>query len=189
MADRLYVAYWLRGFTTANMLRHFETALTKFPFSKLGKAESLFRMYAVSFSEPPVLEMPVPPPPDAAALVAAGKEFLHDDVCVQLETLWDLWGRDPDWKLQPARVQLACFGPDFEDAPEGEDLRVDFGLETDFLPVDGDGMRMIRANIQSLLRLVHDLDDVLPVERRQLRSESGENFAEKLEASLRDGGV
>ncbi len=188
MADRLFVAYWLRGFTAANMLRHFETALGKFPFSKLTKAESLVRLYAVSYSEPPVLEMPLATPPDVAAVVAAGREFLHADVCVQLETLWDLWSPDPDWKLRPARVQLACLGPAFEDAAEGENLRIDFGLESTFLPVDGAGMPMVRANIQSLLRLVHDLDEILPVERRQLRSESGENFAEKLQAALREAG-
>jgi hypothetical protein len=188
MADRLYVAYWLRGFAADNMLRHFEAALRKFPFSKLAEADSLVRLFAVSFSEPPVLEMPVPTPPNPAALVAAGKQFLHGDVCLQLETFWDLWGRDPDWKLRPARVQVACFGPDFEDVGDGENLRIDFGLETGFLPVDGEGMPMVRANIQSLLRLVHDLDEVLPVERRQLRSESGENFAAKLQEVLRERG-
>jgi hypothetical protein len=188
MADRLYVAYWLRGFVAANMLRHFETALRKFPFSKLAKADSLVRLYAVSYSEPPVLEMPLPTPPDQAAVVAAGEEFLHEDICLQLETYWDLWGRDPEWKLRPVRVQLACFGPAFEDVGEGENLRIDFGLENEFLPGDGEGMPMVRANIQSLLRLVHDLDEVLPVERRQLRSESGENFADKLQAALRECG-
>jgi hypothetical protein len=44
---------------------------------------------------------------------------------------------------------------------------------------------MVRANIQSLLRLVHDMDDRLKVERRQLWSESGVNFAERLETTLR----
>ena len=170
------------------MLRHFETALRKFPFSKLAQAESLARLYAVSYSEPPLLEMPLAPPPDPTLVTSAAQEFLHDDICLQLETFWDLWKRDSEWKLEPARVQLACFGPAFEDAEEGESLRVDFGLETWFLPQSGEGMAMVRANIQSLLRLVHDLDDVLPVERRMLQSESGENFADKLQAALRDGG-
>jgi hypothetical protein len=38
--------------------------------------------------------------------------------------------------------------------------------------------------VQSLLRLVHDLEEKLSVERRLLWSESGENFAEKLRESL-----
>src|SRR6516162_8343263 len=99
MADRLYVSYRLRGYTPADILRHFETLLRRFPFSKLAKADSLVRLYAVSFSEPPVVEMPLPTPPDPAAVVAAAREFLHDDICLQLETFWDIWHRDPEWKL------------------------------------------------------------------------------------------
>jgi hypothetical protein len=43
---------------------------------------------------------------------------------------------------------------------------------------------VIQSNIKSLLKLVHDLDDALPVETRLLWSESGENFAEKLHQAL-----
>jgi hypothetical protein len=43
---------------------------------------------------------------------------------------------------------------------------------------------MIQSNIQSLLKLVHDLDDALPVETRRLWSESGDNFSDKLHQAL-----
>lgn len=186
MADRLYASYWLRGFTPAKMLQHFETALRKFPFSQLAAAATVVRVYAVSFQEAPVLEVPLPAPPGVDGIVALSRDFLHDDACIQVETFWDLWSWDSEWKLQPARIQLECLGPAFEDAGEGENLRIDFGLEDQFLPSrEKEGMAMIRANIQSVLRLVHDLDEALPVERRQLWSESGENFAEKLQATLR----
>jgi hypothetical protein len=189
MADRLSVSYWLRGVTPANMLQHFETALREFPFSKLATAASVVRVYAVSYNEAAAFEAPLPTPSDVTGIVAAFRDFLHDDVCFQVETFWDLWWWDSDWRLHPARVQIACFGPAFEDAEEGENLRIDFGLEDQFLPSLHDGgMAMIRANIQSLLRLVQDWDETLPVERRQLWSESGENFAEKLQATLREAG-
>jgi hypothetical protein len=46
---------------------------------------------------------------------------------------------------------------------------------------------MVQSNIKSLLKLVHDLDDALPVETRRLWSESGENFSEKLHQALSAG--
>jgi len=116
-----------------------------------------------------------------------------------------------DWKLAPTRVALCCFGPEFHQTPSGladafetprtpviafphpgEDaaigcaLEIEFGIDANFLPQPDlpDSARMIESNIKSLLKLVHDLDDSLPVETRRLWSESGENFAEKLHQAL-----
>jgi len=116
-----------------------------------------------------------------------------------------------EWKLAPARVALCCFGPEFNQSPSGDVLPIDvprppviafpnpsddaalgcaleieFGIDANFLPQPDlpDSPRMIESNIKSLLKLVHDLDDALPVETRRLWSESGENFAEKLHQAL-----
>ncbi|MGP0071748.1 MAG: hypothetical protein ACLPWF_07430 [Bryobacteraceae bacterium] len=116
-----------------------------------------------------------------------------------------------EWKLAPSRVALCCFGPEFNQSPSGlpdshetqqtpviafpnpaEDaalgcaLEIEFGIDANFLPQPDlpDSPRMIESNIKSLLKLVHDLDDALPVETRRLWSESGENFAEKLHQAL-----
>lgn len=115
-----------------------------------------------------------------------------------------------EWKIAPARVALCCFGPDFQQSPSGQEsppqverpsvivfpsgddvglgcaLEVEFGLDANFLPQPDlpDSPRLIESNIKSLLKLVHDLDDALPVETRRLWSESGENFAEKLHQAL-----
>jgi hypothetical protein len=116
-----------------------------------------------------------------------------------------------EWKVAPARVALCCFGPEFNQSPTGlsspqevqpspviafpnssEDaalgcaLEIEFGIDANFLPQPElpDSPRMIESNIKSLLKLVHDLDDALPVETRRLWSESGENFAEKLHQAL-----
>ena len=43
---------------------------------------------------------------------------------------------------------------------------------------------MVQSNIKSLLKLVHDGDDGLPVEKRRLWTESGEDFSEKLHHTL-----
>ena len=47
-----------------------------------------------------------------------------------------------------------------------------------------DNMKMAQANIRSLLKLVHDVDTALQVDRRRLWSESGENFSERLQEAL-----
>ncbi|SRR5579884_974206 len=195
MPDRLYLSLWLRGFSPMNMLRHYEKALALFPFSKLAKAESALRIYAVEYAQPPVFEEPFPSPVDPAAVIERAKRFLNADSCYEFDAAWDLWRWDPGarvdlqpesaWQLAPSKVTISCFGPEFE-RDSDENLLFDFGVDTTFLPAPGapEGMPMIRANVQSLLRLVHDLDDKLTVERRLLWSESGENFADKLRDSL-----
>ncbi len=65
-------------------------------------------------------------------------------------------------------------------------LRIEFGIDTHFLPQRDlpDNFYMTQSNITSLLKLVHDLDDGLSVDKRLLWTESGENFAEKLQEAL-----
>jgi hypothetical protein len=197
MADRLYLSTWLRGFTAMNMLRHYEKALRLFPYSKLAKTQSTLRVYAVEYSEPALFEQIFAPPVDIDFVLEQARAFHNADCCYEFETAWDLWRCEPpdgavdrecaaeDWKLAPSRVVIACFGPEFEHDGD-EQMRIDFGLEATFVPGEGGaaGIPMVRANVQSLLRLVHDVDDRLPVERRRLWSESGENFAEKLQNAL-----
>ncbi len=185
MADQLYVSYWLRGFSAMSMLRHYEQALRLFPFSKLAKSDSVFRIYAIAYHEPILMEVPAAPPVNVDAVLNVARDYPASDVCYELEAAWDLWQWDNDWKLAPSRVLISCYGPEFESG-DGENLRIGFGLDEQFLPGPGaeEGMTMVKSNIQSLLRLVHDVDDKLPVERRQLWSESGENFAELLAQAL-----
>lgn len=190
------------------MLRHYEKLLRLFPFSRLAKQPSTFKVIAVNYSEPIVLEVPYPPPVPIDDILAAAKEFQNPDACYRLETWWDLWHFSTDWKLEPTRVALGCFGPDFDQGTAGFHpaqqaavtefpgsaenpsvncaLEIEFGIDAHFLPQPElpDSPRLIQSNIKSLLKLVHDLDDALPVETRKLWSESGENFAEKLHQAL-----
>jgi hypothetical protein len=46
------------------------------------------------------------------------------------------------------------------------------------------GLRMSQSNLKSLLHLVGDLEGALDLERRQVWSESGANFAEVLKQAL-----
>jgi hypothetical protein len=211
MADQLFLSYWLRNYNDSTMLRNFEKLLRLFPFSLLGQQASTFKIMAVDANEPVVAEIPYPPPVPIDDVLAVAKDFQNADACYRLETWWDLWQYEGDWKLAPARVALCCFGPEFNQNPSGdltghdaqrssviafpnpnEDaafgcaLEIEFGIDANFLPQPDipDSPRMIESNIKSLLKLVHDLDDALPVETRRLWSESGENFAEKLHQAL-----
>jgi len=186
MADQLYLSCWVRGFTESNMLRHFEKLLRTFPFSRLATSPATLKITPVDFTVPPVLERPFEPPIMVSEILIAAKEFQNADSCYQLDAFWDLWQYDgSEWAVAPVRASLFCFGPEFE-KDLGEHLRIDFGVDANYLPqphLPGSA-KMVESNIRSLLKLVHDVDDVLKVERRQLWTESGENFAERLQQAL-----
>lgn len=185
MADQLYLSYKLRGFSNTNMLRHWERLLRKFPFSRLSQTASTLRVHAVSFTEPALFERAIPDPFDLDTVLQLAKEFTSSDCAAQLETKWDLWQFEDDWKVMPTRAILTCFSSNFED-PDGDHLRVDFGSDAVFLP-DAElpnSLFMSQSNLKSLLHFVHEADSALAVESRRLWTESGENFAERLQTTL-----
>ena len=93
-------------------------------------------------------------------------------------------GQDSEWKLLPAPASIVSFGPKFERDGD-EDFRIEFGTETRFLPVGGQAtLKLVQSNIKSLLRLVHEIDNALPIEKRHLSTESAENFAVRLQDVL-----
>jgi hypothetical protein len=215
MADQLFLSYWLRNYTEATMLRNFEKMLRLFPFSRLTQQATTFKIMAVDVNEPVVVEIPYAPPTPVDDILAVAKDFQNADACYRLETWWDLWQFEREWKLEPARVVLCCFGPEFDQSPSSAEragepksttprgsviefpdpkedvaigcaLEIEFGIDANFLPQPDvpDSPRIVESNIKSLLKLVHDLDDALPVESRRLWSESGDNFADKLHQAL-----
>lgn len=188
MADQLYLSYWLRGFSLQTMLRHYEKLIRTFPASRLARGLNVLHVHAVSFQEPPLLEQGFDDPLPVDTVIKTIREYATPDGGYQLDTRWDLWQYEQDWQVRPARTALCAFGPEFE-TDHGEHLRIEFGLDAKFLPDPElpDSAHLVQSNIRSLLRLVHDLDDALPVERRQLWSESGENFADRLQTALQDG--
>ncbi|HMF75926.1 MAG TPA: hypothetical protein VK604_09725 [Bryobacteraceae bacterium] len=193
MTDQLSLSIWLERNSRANRMRHFEKLLRLFPFSQREQGQSTISIQAVDSTEPPLLERPVNGPVDASEVLEIFSEYKGEDVAYWLESWWDLWQfQGGDWILAPARVGLASFGPEFDNGTERamldqEDLRIDFGVDTHYLPQTelGGGARLTESNIKSLLRLVHELDATLPVLKRTLETESGENFAGRLQHVLR----
>jgi hypothetical protein len=185
MSDRLYFSCTVRGFNEANMLRHFGNMVEQFPFSKLARRGPVLRVYVVDHAEPPVVEREFEPGTGAAGMTAVAREFVKPDCAVEIDAAWDLWQYDGDWKLRPAAVTLACFGPAFESGGAAQ-LKIDFGLDSLFLPNPGieGSLRTSQSNLRSLLHLVAEIEKRMPLETRQLWSESGANFAEILTETL-----
>jgi hypothetical protein len=183
--DRLYLSCWVSGFDHSNALRHFGKMLERFPFSILAKRGPILRVYAIAYSEHPLLEREFLPGAELDAILEAAHEFMQPDCACEIEAFWDLWQHEGEWKLLPAPVTLACFGPAFENQ-HGDHLRTEFGLDALFLPmpdIEG-GLRMGESNLKSLVHLVGDLERALDLERRQVWSESGANFAEVLKQAI-----
>jgi hypothetical protein len=172
------------------VLRHYEKLLRQFPYSRLSRGASTLRVNAVSPLEPPLFERSFDDPPQPDAIITAAREFISEDCGVSLETRWDLWQFDTDWQLLPARITLAGFAPGFDSGIE-DHLRVDFGVDSLFLPQPDlpNYLFMARSNVRSLLHLVHELDRSFVAAERRLWTESGENFAQQLQAALEDSGA
>jgi hypothetical protein len=185
MADRLYLSFWLRGHSESNMLSAFGKMLRLFPFSKAPGLGSSLRIYAIEFGEPPLIELPFDHAPEAEEVLSAASQFLHGDSSYNLHSYWDLWQRDPDWLLAPLGVTLSCFGPGF-DNETGDDLRVELGPDSCYLPDPSEpsASRKVQSNLRSLLRLSRELVEALPVERRLLWTESGDDFSERIRSML-----
>lgn len=191
MTDQLFLSIWLSRNRRAERVRQFEKLLRSFPFSQREQPQSVLSVLAVDSTEPPLLERPVNGPVDVDDVLGSLADYQGEDVAFELESWWDMWTYDGEWKLGPARVLLSCFGLEFdsgteEGAGKQEDLRIDFGVDTHYLPDPEipEGARLIESNVKSLLRLVHQLDSTLDVERRKLQTESGDNFAERLQQVL-----
>lgn len=190
VTDQLYLSLWLNRPNRPTRLRHFEQLLKLFPFSQREQPQSTISVLAIDSTQPPLFEQAVNGPLDPEALVPVFRDYEGDDIAYRVESWWDLWQFESgDAKLGPARVALCCFGPEFDDGSGAgqEDLRIDFGVDTNFLPqpdVPGSA-KFIESNIKSLLRLVHEVESSLPVARRRLETESGENFADRLQHVLK----
>ncbi|MBI2815945.1 MAG: hypothetical protein HYX72_03300 [Acidobacteria bacterium] len=98
------------------------------------------------------------------------------------------------WRLAPMRVSLACLGPQFEsDDPEDHaDIEINFGLDSPFIPPDPEAAKedldfdpaeaqvRTRENLQQMVAFVHRLDQTMPIKKRLLWCDSGENLADKI---------
>jgi hypothetical protein len=141
--------------------------------------------------------------------VAEATEQMHDDSAYEFEMHWMLWlperppsGDEEDdaqldtlWKLQPARVRIVGFGPEFDAGSYEQNghIRIDFGLDTpwvleDELISENGTARTVAAriqqNVEKLLAFTLSVEKHCGISSRLLWTESGEPLAEKLIARL-----
>ena len=192
VTDQLFLSIWLDAGGRADRLRRFEKLLRLFPFSQREQPQSVVSILAIDLTEPPLLERPLNGPFEIAEVLPIFNEYSGADLAFEIESWWDLWVFEAEWKLRPSRVLLSCFGPEFDNGTDRqsgdqEDLRIDFGVDTHYLPMPEipGSAKLTESNVKSLLRLVHELDSALAIKKRQLQTESGGNFAERLESALR----
>ena len=186
MPDRLYFSGWVKDNRTQPLLHQFKRMLERFPTSKLARRGPVLRVYAVEHAEPSLLEREFPPEIPIGEIVDAARECMQSDSACEVDTYWDLWSFEGgDWKLAPAAATLICYGPDFEHEMD-DHLRIEFGPDARFLPIPGveGSLRMGQSNLRSLLHLVGELERGLDLERRQVWSESGANFADVLRQAV-----
>lgn len=155
--------------------------------------------------------------------VAEATEQLHEDSAYEFEMRWGLWlpegagsalaggdddledvpdddfeaaRLDPTWRLEPTRVRITGFGPNFDHGTweTNGHIRVDFGLDTPFTldevapdddeEPDPNAAVRIRQNVEKLLAFTLSVEKHCGISSRLLWTESGEPLAEKLIARL-----
>ena len=133
MSNHAYARFWCRDFDEANMLELYERFLEVAPFSDSEPGFLSLTIQAVSPAETPIAEHDLRlQPATAAEILAACREHTGDDVLYESAAAWDLWlfeaGR---WQKLPHRLDLACYGPAFDDGALAElgHFQVDAGLE------------------------------------------------------------
>ncbi len=186
MPDRLFLSCWPGGAAAGDTLASFRALLELFPFSRLTRQPATFRILAVDRAAPAVFERGYAPPVPVEAILEAAGEFPGADCAYELDAWWDLWEpAENGWSLAPARVTLIAHAPEFEAGGE-EPLRVELGPEARFLPgaSGAEGLAMVRSNVRSLLKLAHDMDRALRAAKRELWSEAGGSFADRLREAL-----
>ncbi len=145
-------------------------------------------------------------------------EQLHEDSAYEFEMRWGLWvperglhdapdlednddleddaQLDAGWQLEPTRVRVIGFGPEFDNGTYETNghIRVDFGLDTPFtLESDEEdedttlnkaAALRIKQNVEKLLAFTLLIEKNCGISSRLLWTESGEPLAEKLIARL-----
>ncbi len=205
MADQLYLSLWFPNFRLASLPEKLVAVLQQ--FAKVSGKDRIDVASAIplAWSESPVFQRIFvnddrsEQTEDSLAqnAIAEATEQLHDDMAYEFETKWQLWQPEPagedfgsTWRLEPATVKIAGFGPEFDDSSYEQNghIRIDFGLDTPWVQdeneLDEDGQKRLQQNVEMLLAFTLSVEKHCGISSRLLWTESGEPLAEKLIARL-----
>ena len=198
MPDLLYVNLWLQNFAEQNMLGHWRRAIEEFPSSPAAPGVRALAVYPLDWNQTPTMEDHFPDGGSAEEALHLAQEFLHSDCAYEARMSWDLWlpkSEDPSdgWERKPQEVSIACLGTQFggEGDEDSGHLEINFGPDTDFLPpelwdLDPEEKQEAMAgpqlleNISKLVDYARLLEQSLPVARRRLWSESGNDLPDQI---------
>ena len=214
MADQLYLSLWFPNFRLQGLPAALVSVLRQFALiAKDGKQNSEFgrvavaTAYPIDWTESPTYQRIYVNDERAQNTadtegsiienaVAEATEQLYDDTAYEFEMRWNLWqpesaeGFDTVWKLEPAKVRITGFGPDFDSGAyeQNGQIRVEFGLDTPWVmedeTLDAEAAKKIQHNVEKLLAFVLSVEKHCGISSRLLWTESGEPLAEKLIAKL-----
>lgn len=135
MANYAYGGVWVKGFSEATLLEYFEGFLNSVPFSAARPGFTQFVARAVDPAEPPLVEHALGLAPlTVAELVEVAHEYVNADCALEVAAWWDLWAYDDErarWVDQPQKLDIFCYGPEYDDSACAENghFRVDLGFE------------------------------------------------------------
>lgn len=135
MPNRAYASIWVRDLNDENMLTHFERLLATVPLSSSPPGFTSLTVRAIGFAETPLEEHDLRGySTTPAEIVELAREHRAPDVAYEVAARWDLWVRETEtasWKKKPERLDISCFGPDFEDGQFAESghFLIDLGFE------------------------------------------------------------
>lgn len=223
MADQLYLSLWYPNFRLESLPAALTGVLRQFALvAREGAPDREFTRvvaasaYPIDWTESPVYQrvydnqgteadrsqasadIEASLPENA---VAEATEQLHDDTAYEFEMRWRLWtpetnaaGLDTLWRLEPSRVRIVGFGPDFDSGSYEQNghIRVDFGLDTPWTfesqladeSLDEEAAKRVQQNVEKLLAFTLSVEKHCGISSRLLWTESGEPLAEKLIARL-----
>jgi hypothetical protein len=215
MADQLYLSLWYPNFRLESLPAALVGVLRQFAvIAKDGQANSELgrvaaaSVYPIDWTESPTYQRIYVNDDRAQSsadtegsiienAVAEATEQLHDDMAYEFEMRWMLWipeagdaGFDTAWRLEPSRVKVIGFGPEFDAGSyeQNGQIRVDFGLDSPWVledeSLDEDAAERIKHNVEKLLAFTLSVEKHCGISSRLLWTESGEPLAEKLIARL-----